>query len=83
MSELKSDTLFEPVELTDSQLDMIAGGQATAFVKQRNRARVSIGNDDTVTNGGSGSVSVGSTDMAINTQSNTNSGSVTATHTAS
>ena len=81
MSELKSATLPEPVELTDIQLDMVAGGQALGFVKQSNKARVSIGNDDTVTNGGSGSVSVGTGNTVTISQSNTNSGAVAATET--
>ena len=80
MKEPKSGTLSEPVELIDSQLDMVAGGQATAFVKQRNRAHLSIGNNDKVINTG-GSVYVGSGNVVTSDQSNTNSGAVTATHT--
>ena len=80
MKELKSGNLSEPVELTDSQLGMVAGGQATGFVKQSNKARISIGNNDKVTSSG-GSVSVGTGNMVMITQSNTNSGNVTATHT--
>ncbi len=53
MSELKN-----PVELTTSELDIVAGGRATAFVKQSNSARVAIGNGNSVTNG-SGDVAIG------------------------
>ena len=38
LKELKSDTLSEPVELADNQLDMVAGGRAHGFVKERNSA---------------------------------------------
>ena len=82
MTERKSETLREPVQLTNSQLGMVAGGQATGFVKQSNKARVSIGNGDSVTNTG-GSVSVGSSNVVTIDQSNSNTGSVTATHTIS
>ena len=67
MKELKSGTLPEPVELTDRQLDIVAGGRAHGFVKQRNNAAPGlIGNGDTadVTSSG-GSVSVGTDDIAM------------------
>ncbi len=79
MKEPKLGALPEPVVLTDSQLSFVAGGQATGFVKQRNRARVSIGNNNSVTNGGTGDVVIGTGNMVFITQSNTNSGNVTAT----
>jgi hypothetical protein len=82
MSELRSGICPEPVELNTSELDLVAGGQATAFVKQRNKAHISIGNNDSVTNTG-GSVYAGNSNMAVNTQSNTNSGSAAATATTS
>ncbi len=78
MKELKSGALPEPVELSDSQLDIVAGGQATAFVKQRNRAHVAIGNGNTASNSG-GDVYIGDNNLVMITQSNTNSGNVTAT----
>jgi hypothetical protein len=82
LKELKSGMLPEPVELTGSQLDMVAAGQVTGFVKQSNRARVSIGNNDSVTSTG-GSVSIGTGNMVMISQLNTNSGSVSAIATAS
>jgi hypothetical protein len=78
LKELKPGALSEPVELTDSQLDIVAGGQATGLVKQRNKARVSIGNGNSATTG-SGDLSIGTGNMVMITQSNTNSGNVTAT----
>ena len=78
MKELKSDALPEPLELTDGQLNFVAGGQATGFVKQRNSARVSIGNNNSVSNG-SGDVAIGTSNMVMITQSNSNTGNVTAT----
>jgi hypothetical protein len=79
LTQPKSGALPEPVELTDNQLNFVAGGQATGFVKQRNRAHVSIGNNSSVNNSGSGDVVIGTGNMVMITQSNTNSGNVTAT----
>ena len=80
MKELESGVLPEPVELSHGQLDLVAGGQANAFVKQRNKAHVSIGNGNTATTG-SGDVYVGTGNVVTIDQSNTNSGDVTATDT--
>jgi hypothetical protein len=80
LKERKPGTLSEPVELTDSQLDMVAGGQATAFVTQRNKAHIFIGNNGSVTNTG-GSVYIGSGNVVTSDQSNGNSGNFTATET--
>jgi hypothetical protein len=78
LTEPKSGALPEPVGLTDSQLDVVAGGQATGFVKQRNKARVSIGNNASITNSGTGDVSVGTGNMVMITRSNSKIGSITA-----
>ena len=49
MSELKSGTLHEPVELNDSELEIVAGSQATSFVKHTTMGYTSSGNHDKVT----------------------------------
>jgi hypothetical protein len=81
MNELQSGTVPEPVELATTELDIVAGGRAVAFVKQPNKARVSIGNNDTITTG-TGNVSIGTDNMVFITQSNTNSGNVPAMSTS-
>ena len=77
MSDLNSGNVPEPIELASDWLDSVSGGQAIAFVKQSNRGRISIGNHDTVT--GTGTVYVGTNNMAMSTQANSNTGTVTAT----
>jgi hypothetical protein len=47
LNELKPGTLSEPVELTGSELDIVAGGKATALVKLSTKARARSGEDDT------------------------------------
>ena len=67
LKDLKLGTLPDPVELSDSQLDMVAGGRAHGFVKKRNSAAPDpIGNGGTanVTSSG-GSASVGTDNIAM------------------
>jgi hypothetical protein len=69
--------LCDPIELTESELDLVAGGSIHHSIVQSNRARVSIGNGNSVTTGSGGStVDIGNSDSVSISQSNTNSGSV-------
>ena len=74
MDELQSGALPEPVELTNSELDIVAGG-AVGFVKQSNRAFVAIGNDNSITTR-RGGVSAGTDNTVMISQTNHNSGNV-------
>jgi hypothetical protein len=80
LSEQNSGTLPEPVELTRSELEIVAGGKPIAFVKQPNKAYVSMGNDNWVRNRG-GDVNIGSDNMVWITQTSTNSPNAMATGT--
>jgi hypothetical protein len=62
----------DPIELTESELDLVAGGNA---IVQKNHAHVAIGNGNTVTNG-SGDVYIGTDNSVSISQSNSNTGSV-------
>jgi hypothetical protein len=48
VDERNSGASPEPIELTSSELDMVIGGRAMAFVKESVNARVSGGNDYTI-----------------------------------
>ena len=79
----------ELIELTASELDLVAGGQQlaanvnVAAILQRNSSRVGIGNDATVTAGANSSVAIGNGNSVDVDQSNSNSGNATATATQS
>jgi hypothetical protein len=81
LSEQNLESLPQPVELTGSELDLVAGGKRIASAQQSNKAIVSTGDDNAVKNRG-GDVNIGTDNMVFITQSSANSPNVMATGTS-
>ncbi|MDQ2742350.1 MAG: hypothetical protein M3Z66_08640 [Chloroflexota bacterium] len=70
--------MLKMIELTDAELDLVAGGDATAvaFVSQSNSAYVAIGNGNRVS--AEGDAYIGNGNRVTIEQENYNSGDVSA-----